>query len=1079
VSTLTPADFFLLRTPLLPSETLRDWGAGLESATVLAEGGDLEAATRRDLARVRARLREIVAQPGVRAAIQVASPSLSERLGPWLAGEETEAALAVEPAIVRYVARMAGRATPFGLFAGCAYGRAAEKTNLWVSERSAQHRRSRVSLDWILALVIRLVDSPEIRSQLRYRLNTSLYRIGSRWRFYAIRLDDGKTVKHNARSYPLRDFITTPFAEVAFGAARGRDDLTIRDLAEAIVTAHPAVGLDDAARYVDDLVKAQLFWPSILPGVTGEDPLPRIAAVLREIPAASETADLLDSMLGDLCAADAAGPGAISPAAARLVETATRIAPEADTTNLVRVDLCKPSTEVTLGHDVLREIARGVELLAKLTPPQESPVTEFARKFQERYEGREVPLLEALDPDYGIGFEQAQGADPSPLIKGLALGKREDASRAWRDRDEHLLAKLLDAATTGQTSIELSDEDVKRLSGERAPPPAGQTAIVAITASSADALLAGDYQISLVGASYSTAASLLGRFLQNDSALCASMVRFVRAEDARREEAVHAEIAHHNEGFGTNLACRPLLRDYEIDVLGGSGAPIERRIPLSDLLISVRDGQVVLRSASLGRRVIPLLSNAHYFGGKGFSAYRLLAFLQRSGVHANVDWSWGPLRRAAFLPRVTYGRFVLQPAVWHVETDRITALASRAGASRFRALEALRAALKLPRHVSLVDGDNVLPLDLHNPLSVESLLGLCKGRPRLQFVETLGAEGPQIAAGPEGTFHHEIFVPILRRSPERPASPASTPLAPRATPAGHSKAPGSDWLFAKLYCGMTSAEAILCNTVAPLVRRLREERLVERWFFVRYSDPGLHLRLRFQGDPATLWTRVAPRLLEALSASSSLVHRTTLDTYELEIERYGGEKAMAIAHEVFAADSDAALDVIRSCGSDPEARWRLALYGMNDLLAVLGFDMSKRRAIVSSARDEWFSSLHGNANVSHRLGAKFREARRDLESLLEKPAERYARGIEAYRRRASALETVGRRLRELDHAGDLVAPMDRVVKSYLHMSANRIFRGSQNQHELVVYDLLSRLYEGALARSRRAGESRRASGTDG
>jgi lantibiotic biosynthesis protein len=54
-----------------------------------------------------------------------------------------------------------------------------------------------------------------------------------------------------------------------------------------------------------------------------------------------------------------------------------------------------------------------------------------------------------------------------------------------------------------------------------------------------------------------------------------------------------------------------VLREREIVYLGRSGAPADHQLPLTDLLVSVRDGRVVLRSRSLGREVVPRLTNAH------------------------------------------------------------------------------------------------------------------------------------------------------------------------------------------------------------------------------------------------------------------------------------------------------------------------------------------------------------------------------------------------------------------------------------------------------------------------------------
>src|SRR5262249_25021304 len=118
--TFVPAGFFALRTPLLPFATLTACGDGLR--TPVAPDEAVDDALDADRRRLRERLFALVARPEIREALFVASPSLDESLAAWHAQPDGERGQKVERAVVRYLARMAGRPTPFGLFAGCSVG---------------------------------------------------------------------------------------------------------------------------------------------------------------------------------------------------------------------------------------------------------------------------------------------------------------------------------------------------------------------------------------------------------------------------------------------------------------------------------------------------------------------------------------------------------------------------------------------------------------------------------------------------------------------------------------------------------------------------------------------------------------------------------------------------------------------------------------------------------------------------------------------------------------------------------------------------------------------------------------------
>src|SRR5438270_12684173 len=101
--------FFALRAPLLPFAALAAFGEGL--AAPAAGPIALEAALAEDRDRSRRRLRELIAQPEVREALFIASPSLEAELPRWVEEPAGERGARVERALVRYAARVAARAT--------------------------------------------------------------------------------------------------------------------------------------------------------------------------------------------------------------------------------------------------------------------------------------------------------------------------------------------------------------------------------------------------------------------------------------------------------------------------------------------------------------------------------------------------------------------------------------------------------------------------------------------------------------------------------------------------------------------------------------------------------------------------------------------------------------------------------------------------------------------------------------------------------------------------------------------------------------------------------------------------------
>jgi thiopeptide-type bacteriocin biosynthesis protein len=336
-----------------------------------------------------------------------------------------------------------------------------------------------------------------------------------------------------------------------------------------------------------------------------------------------------------------------------------------------------------------------------------------------------------------------------------------------------------------------------------------------------------------------------------------------------------------------------------------------------------------------------------------------------------------------------------------------------------------------------------------------------KSRDSASLVE-LTDERMLVVEGPEGRFVHELVVPFVSTTahtipaPQRGIGRAKG-AAPRIFP------PGSEWLYAKLYGGTASADLILKDVVAPVVSSTAPE----RWFFLRYGDPHWHIRLRLRGDAAHLLSSTLPALRERLQPllADGRVSKFQLDTYVREIERYGGFAAIEHAEAVFEADSAAALGIIELLDADEgaDARWRLAFRGIHLLLLDCGLSLAERIDVVRRARTRLGVEHRLDVELERAIGQRFRKERAALEELLapaptaEHPL---APGFALLAERSRRIAPSVRMLQEAR------VSLSDVVSSFAHMHANRLLRSEARAQELVLYDLLLRLYESESARAR-------------
>ena len=415
--------------------------------------------------------------------------------------------------------------------------------------------------------------------------------------------------------------------------------------------------------------------------------------------------------------------------------------------------------------------------------------------------------------------------------------------------------------------------------------------------------------------------------------------------------------------------------------------------------------------------------------------------LTRLGRAVPIPFSWGAVSDFPFLPRLQSGRVVLSPATWTLRPADMESFA------------AWREHWQVPRYVYLTFADQRLLLDLDDPGQVEQLRIEARGKPddhQLALSEALPSPEHAWLPGPDGSHISELVVPVVRESVE-PAVRQTRPVVVREDL--RVRPPGTDWLFAKLYHPPTFEQDLLVDHVRPFCQQSVANGQAGSWFFMRYEDPEPHIRVRWTGDPDTLADKLAPAVLRWANSlvSNEVCRRVALDTYDREVERYGGPDGIKLAEELFAADSEAVLDLLH-----------LVDYKVLELdVALLGAytvdDLVRALGLTTEQQDHMYRHA---VNYRKETAKEYREQQRVLRSLLGDPQWLAGqaggdKAVEILARRRSRVQQVAARYDALDTP---LRTKVELARSFVHMHANRLL-GCGHPPEQRVLGLVQRARE--------------------
>jgi thiopeptide-type bacteriocin biosynthesis protein len=1054
-----PADFYMVRAPSLPARVFLQ----------MASAGHVRADVELDealLAGIRActdMLLQMATQPTVMQAMAIASPSLMDGLE--LVRSQREETKPVRRArvyagLLRYLIRMSTRPTPFGLFAGVETGSFAEHTDLRLGETALAGFRTRPDMHWLLTLLKQIESTPALVAQLQVRLNQTAYLVGER----AVLPFIDTYGREDNRTVSLR---ATVVVREIFALAQ--QYIPYAELGVAIQQAFPRATGKQIEEVLWQLWRYGFLISSLHPPLTDAKPAEYVRAHLETLRGVDEIRARLTRVLEGAHALDQGGIGAPVHTIAALVQEQSDLGPIEHSDRLpLQVDSILQIITPTLHRSIGQAAARAAMFLLRQSslPTGSHHLQKYRALFLDTYgEQAEVPLLDLLSPENGLDAPSGYAQPPRTYDRPLRLQPPAASSR-----DQVLLRLVTETVNQHRLEVELTEELQQQL--ERWSPgwetaPLSLEIYLQLHAESREAIDRGEWT-AMVGRTEGSqgAGRTFGRFfdLLGEQGL-ERLNALAGREEALRPDIIFAELSYQPQlGRVANLTIRPPVRSYEIAVGTTPSVPAERVLTLSDLVVGVHNGRFYLRSLRLGKQV--RVCQSHMVNSThARNVCRFLTDVASDGLPTLSPFDWGALTSAPFLPRLVMkigptATLVITPACWQLQAGTIVPSGEGSEEARwFRGLQRWREQWHVPRYVYLTDGDNRLLLDLEHALMVMELrdeLRKLKDQEQVVLDELLpDFEHLWLRDAQNAGYFSEIVIPLLRAETsaslkgDTAQTMSFTPQEQVIPSVERRRFPGEDWVYLKWYAAFSQHEELLAGPMRDLVSLLQERELIDRWFFIRYIDPEPHLRLRFHArDAASIQPVLALALpWSARLARSGQLRRFTLDTYDREVERYGGPRAIDLLEQVFHVDSVLVGEIIASQRArhltlDPQA---VAVFTLDSFFGVWGYDWKQRQEWTHQTSEQYAYSkeFHARSKRYCDLLAPGGQFEADL-------AEQRELLLNLVCPRDASLRTLGIQVRQLARAGTIHITENRLLSSLAHMHVNRLL-GVDREKENQVY----------------------------
>ncbi|WP_313491967.1 MULTISPECIES: lantibiotic dehydratase [Sphingobacterium] len=492
---------------------------------------------------------------------------------------------------------------------------------------------------------------------------------------------------------------------------------------------------------------------------------------------------------------------------------------------------------------------------------------EFISNYTKLFDRKNIPIMQALDPQIGVGYGNLSKGESTNSIIALLTQYKEDNISMQSEQLKSFFRQGLKFKVGETLDLGLiPDHLLSRQSDNKLPN----------TFSIIGSISDEHFLLERIGGH--TANQLAGRFSLCGGQALQYAQGLVKIEEEANPEIVFFDIAYHAELDVDNINRRPQLYQQELNIISYPG--VEEPLTLDDLYITVSGNSIVLRSERLGKRVVPRMASAYNYRRSQLPVFRFLYDLAFYGVWPELTFDIKQLLPGlTYYPKVIYNNIILSLPRLVIKKEDFNELPEEVINAK---VKKLLKEYQFGKLVKVLKGEEYAVYDLSHVEEMKLFIAEIKHQETITIEEMQIPRNALVKDENNHPFINQVIVPVVHTEE---LYPISAVLDNDLNSDERDYLPIKEWLYLDIFAHTLYADNLLLEPIKDLLESNKPN--IEKWFFIRYNEHGAHLRLRIKAKQENLVDMV--NLFNGLIqpyCKTGVVQDVKISTYRRELERY-------------------------------------------------------------------------------------------------------------------------------------------------------------------------------------------------